>query len=77
MEELTTVGRWIIFAGIALLLMGSMIWMAGKMELPLGRLPGDFRIQRNGFTCIAPIATSLVLSVLLTLLLNLILRQMR
>ena len=77
MDELTTLGRWIIFGGLALLLVGSMIWAAGKLGLPLGRLPGDIRIQREGFTCFAPIATSLLVSILLTLLLNLIVRQMR
>jgi hypothetical protein len=77
MDGLTTLGRWIVFAGFALLVLGSIIWAAGRLDLPLGRLPGDIRIQREGFTCFAPIATSLLLSVLLTLLLNLILRQMR
>jgi hypothetical protein len=40
----------------------------------LGRLPGDIRIEREGFSCYFPIATMLVLSLLLTLLLNVIVR---
>lgn len=77
MAEWTNLGRWIVFGGLALVLVGSIVWVAGKIGLPLGRLPGDIRIQRDGFTCFAPLATTLLLSLLLTLLLNLILRRMR
>lgn len=77
MDDLTSVGRWIILGGIVLLFLGGVIWMAGKLNLPLGRLPGDIRIERDGFSCFAPLATSLLLSIILTILLNLFLRRMR
>jgi hypothetical protein len=77
MQDLTVIGRWIILIGIGLLILGGAIWLAGKFGLPLGRLPGDIRIEREGFSCFAPLATSLLLSILLTILLNLFLRQMR
>jgi hypothetical protein len=77
MNDLTTIGRWIILGGVGLLIIGVVLWFAGRVGIPLGRLPGDIRIEREGFSCFAPIATSLLLSVLLTILLNLILRRMR
>ncbi len=77
MDELTNLGRWIIMGGIALFIIGVIVWVAGKLGLPLGRLPGDIRIERESFTCFAPIASSILLSLLLTLLLNLFLRRMR
>ncbi|MER3457766.1 MAG: DUF2905 domain-containing protein, partial [Chloroflexota bacterium] len=40
----------------------------------LGNLPGDIRIERDGFSCFFPLATSILLSLLLTVILNLILR---
>src|SRR4030095_4339640 len=44
---------------------------AGGKSGVIGRLPGDFRIQRDGFSFYFPLATSLLLSILLTVLLNL------
>jgi hypothetical protein len=39
-----------------------------------GRLPGDIHIERDGFSCFIPLATSIILSLLLTLALNILLR---
>jgi hypothetical protein len=77
MNDLTAIGRWIILGGIGLLILGGVVWFAGKLGLPLGRLPGDVRIEREGFSCFVPLASSLLISILLTILLNLFLRQMR
>lgn len=58
--------RLLILAGLVLLGLG--LWLHFGPSLPwLGRLPGDLRIERPGFTLYAPITTSLLLSVLLTL----------
>jgi len=51
-----------------------MLYALGRWGLPLGRLPGDIVVQRGPVTCVFPLATSLLLSVLLTLLLNLLAR---
>lgn len=77
MNDLTTIGRWIIFGGVGLLIIGALILAAGRLNIPLGRLPGDIRIERQGFSCFVPFATSLIFSLLLTIILNLILRGMR
>ena len=77
MFDLTTVGKWIAFAGLALCLLGGAVWLAGKFGLPLGRLPGDIRIEGDGYSFYFPIVTSIIASVLLTLLVNAIARLLK
>ncbi len=67
-------GRWIILAGIGLVVFGGLLWFLGRTGLPLGRLPGDIRIEREGFTCFFPLASSILLSLILTIALNLLAR---
>ena len=65
-------GRWLIGAGLACLLAGGLLLLAGRLGLPLGRLPGDLHWRGRQVQLFAPLATSLLLSLLLTLLLALI-----
>ncbi len=71
---LDDLGRWLVFLGLFLVLVGGVLILASRFSLPLGRLPGDIVIHRDGFTCMFPIATSILLSILLTIVLNLIVR---
>jgi len=48
------------------MLLGRLPWV--------GRLPGDIRIQRDGVSCFIPLATSLLLSLALTVILNVLVR---
>ena len=57
-------GRFLIGAGVLLVLVGLLV----QMGLPLGRLPGDIRVQRGNSTFYFPIVTCIVVSVVLTLL---------
>lgn len=58
--------RFLILAGLALLIIGfAWPWVS---KLPLGRLPGDIHIVRDGFSFHFPLVTSLVVSVVLTIL---------
>jgi hypothetical protein len=66
------ISKGIMILGAVLLVLGGGLYLVGKFNLPLGRLPGDIRIEREGFTCVFPLATSIILSVLLTLGLNLL-----
>jgi hypothetical protein len=60
-------GRWLILCGILLLILGvAWPWIE---RLGLGRLPGDLRIEREGFSFYFPLTTSLIVSLALTLLL--------
>ena len=72
--DLSSIGKWVVLAGLGLAGAGALLWLAGKAGLPLGRLPGDLRIERPGFSFLFPLGTCIVLSILLALILNLILR---
>jgi DUF2905 family protein len=66
--------------GKLLLVLGVLVAICGLVlilwpNLPLGRLPGDFRFRVGGGTVFVPLATSILISLLLTLLLNLFLRR--
>ena len=74
MNDLSTIGKWVIVAGVVVIVVGAAIWLAGRAGLPLGRLPGDIRVERPGFSFYFPCATSILLSLGLTLLLNLLAR---
>ena len=74
MPDLSTLGRWLLIFGLILAVIGGGLWLAGRMGLPLGRLPGDLRIEREGFSCLIPLASSILISLVLTVILNLIVR---
>jgi hypothetical protein len=73
MGTLPDLGRWLVYVGLGLAGLGLVIMLAGRLPW-LGRLPGDIRIEREGFSCTAPLATSLLLSLVLTVLLNVVIR---
>ena len=58
-------GRMLVLIGLAIAGLGLLI-MVG---VPLGRLPGDFAIRRGNFSFYFPLATSIILSIILTLIL--------
>jgi hypothetical protein len=72
--DLSSLGKGIVVFGVLLVVVGGALWLLGRAGLPLGRLPGDIRIEREDFSCYVPIATMIVLSILLTVLLNVIVR---
>ncbi|MGQ0601371.1 MAG: DUF2905 domain-containing protein [Anaerolineales bacterium] len=74
MLDTSNIGKWIFFAGLIVMIVGGVIWLAGRFGLSLGRLPGDIRIEREGFALYIPLATSILLSLALTLIINLISR---
>jgi hypothetical protein len=59
--------RWLIIAGIVLIVLGLAWPLIAK--LGLGRLPGDIRIERESFSFYFPIVTGLIVSVVLSLIL--------
>ncbi|HXF64471.1 MAG TPA: DUF2905 domain-containing protein [Caldilineaceae bacterium] len=73
---MTDIGRLLIVIGGSLLVLGLVLVLAGRIP-GLGQLPGDIRIQRDNFTFYAPLGTMLLLSVLLTILLNVLARWWR
>ena len=72
-----SIGRYLMLGGIILFLIGGMIFLSAKLGLPLGRLPGDIRIEREGFSFYFPLASSILVSVVLTIILNVVIRLLK
>ena len=60
-------GKLLIFFGGALVLVGIVVVLAGRANLPLGRLPGDIVYRGKNTSFYFPIVTCIVISVLLSL----------
>ncbi len=74
---MTTVAKTLVLLGLALALVGGLLWLLARWGVPLGRLPGDVRIQIGGVTCAIPLVTSIILSLVLTVVLNILVRLRR
>ena len=62
-----SLGRMLLLLGVLLVLVGGLLLVVGKVPF-LGRLPGDIVIERKNFTFYFPLATSILLSIVFTLL---------
>jgi hypothetical protein len=69
--ELPQIGRVLVLIGAVILGLGIVLVVADRVPF-IGRLPGDIRVGGDGWTLYAPLATSIVLSVLLTAVLSLV-----
>jgi hypothetical protein len=58
------VGKTLILVGLGITALGLLV----VLGVPFGRLPGDFQVRRGNFSFYFPLATSIILSVILTLL---------
>lgn len=74
--DTSSIGRLLITFGVVVVLVGVVLVLAGKLPL-FGRLPGDFVFHKDGFTLFAPITTMIIVSVVLTILVNLFFRFFR
>ena len=64
------IGRILIYLGLLLVVLGVIFSVIGKIPW-LGQLPGDFTIERERFTVYFPLATCLIISIILSLVLYL------
>lgn len=69
-----SIARYLMIGGIILFLTGGGVYLAVKFGIPLGRLPGDIRIEGGNGTFYFPLATSILVSLVLTIVLNVIIR---
>ncbi len=69
-----SLARYLMLGGIILLLVGGGVFLAAKFGFPLGRLPGDIRVEGENGSFYFPLTSSILVSVLLTILLNIISR---
>ena len=70
------IGKALIFVGIAIAVLGLAFVLAPKIPL-LGKLPGDLVFRRGDATFYFPLATSIIVSIVLTVLLNIAFRLFR
>jgi hypothetical protein len=75
--NLEVLGRWLLFLGAGIALMGGLLWLVGRFFPQGGEFPGTIRIQGAGFTCVIPLLASILFSLLLTVILNVIARWMK
>ena len=66
--------RWIILAGVALIIIGVLVYGLGKLNIPLGRLPGDIHIEGQNGSFYIPVTSSILISIVLSILVNVIAR---
>ncbi|HEX2992458.1 MAG TPA: DUF2905 domain-containing protein [Anaerolineales bacterium] len=68
------IARYLVIGGIVLILIGGGVFLAAKLGIPFGRLPGDIRIERGSGIFYFPVVTSCLLSIVLTIVINFIIR---
>ncbi len=66
------IGKLLVLAGALILVVGMALLLLGRT--PLGRLPGDITVRSGNISCFVPLATMLIISLLLTILINVALR---
>jgi len=74
MPDTGPMGKLLILAGIVLVIVGLLFTFGGKF-LHFGRLPGDIFIRRENFSFSFPIVTCIIISIILTIVLNLVFRK--
>ncbi len=72
-----TIARYLMIGGIIIFLIGGGIFLAAKFGIPLGRLPGDIRIEGENGSFYFPLTSSILVSVILSILLNIITRLLK
>lgn len=74
LSEFESLGKTLMLLGIILIIVGAVIHFGGKFT-GLGKLPGDIHIQNENFSFHFPIVTSILVSIVLTVVLNLFFRR--
>jgi hypothetical protein len=76
-RTMTEFGKLLVFSGVVLIAAGLVLMLLGLTHLPIGRLPGDIFYRGKNTTVYFPLATSLLLSIVLSVVLYLINRFRR
>ncbi|MCD5405627.1 DUF2905 domain-containing protein [Peptococcaceae bacterium] len=74
MDPFQSIGKIIFSIGILMVIVGGAMMLTGKL-FNFGKLPGDIYIQKGSFTFFFPIATMILISIILTILLNILFRK--
>jgi len=68
-------GKALLGLGLLLAVVGGVMMLAGRIGLPLGRLPGDISYRGKGFAVFFPLGTSILISIVLSILFYLFSRR--
>jgi hypothetical protein len=71
------IARWFVIGGLIMILIGGGVYVLSKLGIPLGHLPGDIYIKGENGTFYFPIMTCVVVSIVLTVVLNVVVRLLR
>lgn len=71
---MTEIGKMLVLFGVVLVVIGLVVLLLGRTNLPFGRLPGDILYRGKHTTIYFPLATSILLSVVLSVILYLVSR---
>ena len=74
MLSLESLGKYLIFFGVILIVIGAVLFAFGKIPW-FRRLPGDIIVRRQGFTFYFPLVTMILVSIVLTIIFNLVARR--
>lgn len=72
-----TFARTLMIGGIIIFIIGGGMYVAAKFGIPLGKLPGDFRIEGEHGSFYFPLTSSILVSVILSVILNVISRLLK
>ncbi len=70
-------GKWLFGFGLLVAVVGLLLWLGSRIGLPIGRLPGDIQVSGERWSFYFPLMSCIVLSAILTVALNIILRFFR
>jgi hypothetical protein len=70
-------GRILVVLGVALVVIGGIVMLLGRTGISLGRLPGDFLYRGKNTTLYFPLASSILISIVLSIVLFLVGRMKR
>ena len=64
-------GKFLLYIGLCIATIGVIVMVLGKFSFPIGKLPGDIQVDKQGWSFSFPIVSCLIVSLILTVLLNL------
>ena len=71
-----SIARYLMLAGVGLFLVGGVVYVMGRLGVKLFNLPGDIRLQGENLTCLVPITSMILISILLSVILSLAMRYL-
>ena len=75
--DLSSLGKLLVTVGLLIAIAGGLLWLLGLSPLGVGRLPGDIHLRGERWSFYFPLTTCIIISIILTILLNIFVRLFR